>query len=581
MIQKPKFSRWVPKGRIATSVLAGILAVLPVAKADPTAYLATDLVSDQPGVAPIVDPHLVNAWGISLGPSSPFWVSSEGGGVSNLYAGDVTTPLTKVSLEVSIPGGHPTGQVFNDTPDFVVSDGNFSGRAIFIFASLTGEVRGWSPNVPPSSTVAQLGYASPGSVYTGITLANNGTANFLYLADFQNGKIDVLDHAFSLVHLAGSFTDPALPAHYAPFNVAAIGGRIYVAYAKRDANGEEVIGSHLGFISVFDTNGNFEKRLVSRGALNAPWGMVLAPAGFGDFSGDLLVGNFGDGRINAFDPTTGAYLEALSQSPDHPLEIDGLWGLAFGNGANGGSATTLYYAAGPDDELHGLFGKITANPAGTDPVKATLSNGILLINGSRNDDRVDVRLSNNGQQILVFSHNQAIGSFDLASVSRIEFSGWAGDDHIAVANEIAIPTILDGGAGNDKLNGGSGNNILMGGPGDDDLRGSVNRDILIGGDGSDKIQGGNEDDLIIGGATAYDGNIAALLQILGEWTSSNSYATRIANLRSGAGGLPKLDSTTVLDDGAVDTLRGNQGLDWFFAAPNDVLPDIQPPEQEN
>src|SRR5262245_25403671 len=326
MIQKPQFSRWVPKERIATSVLAGILAVLPVAKGDPTAYLATDLVSDQPGVAPILDPHLVNAWGISLSSTSPFWVSSEGGGVSNLYAGDVMTPLMKVPLEVSIPGGHPTGQVFNGTPDFVVSDGNFSGPAIFIFASLTGEVRGWNPNVPPSSTVAQLGYASPGSVYTGITLANNGTANFLYLADFQNGKIDVLDHAFSLVHLAGSFTDPGLPAHYAPFNVAAINGRIYVAYAKRDANGEEVIGAHLGFVSVFETNGNFERRLASRGALNAPWATVFAPTASGDFSGDLLIGNFGDGRINAFDPTTGAYLEALTQSPDHPLEIDGLWG---------------------------------------------------------------------------------------------------------------------------------------------------------------------------------------------------------------------------------------------------------------
>ncbi len=581
------------KARVRMRVLAGIIAVLPVAnvavpavKADPTSYLAVDLVSDQPGVAPVLDPTLVNAWGIAVGPSSPFWVSSEETGISDLYAGDVTTPLTKVPLEVSIPDGHPTGQVFNGTGEFVVSSGGSSGPAFFIFASLTGNVTGWNPGVPPTipspSTQAQLAFSSPGSVYTGIALANNGSGNFLYLADFQNGKIDVLDHAFSLVHLAGSFTDPGLPSDYSPFNVAVIGGKIYVAYAKRDASGEEVIGAHLGFINVFDTNGNFEKRLISRGALNAPWGVVVAPlGGFGEFSGDLLVGNFGDGRINAFDPTTGAYLGTLSQSPDRPLQIDGLWGLTFGNGANGGNATTLYYAAGPEDETHGLFGKITANPAGTNQVQATLTNGVLVITGSRNDDHVDVNLSKDGQQILVLSDNQQIGSFELASVSRIEFNGWAGDDHIAIVKEITLPTILNGGAGNDTLSGGSGNNILLGGPGDDDLRGSVNRDILIGGEGSDRLRGGSDDDLLIGGTTVYDNNIAALLQILAEWASADSYATRITNLRSGAGGLPKLDSTTVSDDGAVDTLRGNQGLDWFFVGPNDVLPDIQPTEQVN
>jgi uncharacterized protein (TIGR03118 family) len=583
-----KTSRWFNRTRFFSIVRIGTAGTLisafmavPTAKADPTAYLAVDLVSDQAGVAPILDPHLVNAWGIALSPSSPFWVSSEGIGVSTLYAGDVTTPLMKVPLEVSIPSGHPTGQVFNGTSDFVVSSGGFSGPARFIFASLTGNVTGWNPGVPPGSTEAQLAFTGAGSVYTGIALTNNGSGNFLYLADFQNGNIDVLDHAFSLVHLAGSFTDPGLPADYAPFNVAAIGGSIYVAYAKRDASGEEVIGAHLGFISVFDTNGNFEKRLVSRGALNAPWAMVFAPAGFGDFSGDLLVGNFGDGRINVFDSTTGAYLGTLSQSPDHPLEVDGLWGLTFGNGGNGGSTTTLYYAAGPGDEMHGLFGKITANPAGTNQVQATLTGGVLLINGSRNDDHIDVDLSRNGEQILVLSDNQQIGSFDLVSVSRIEFKGWAGDDHIAIVDEIAVPMILDGGAGNDNLNGGRGNNILLGGPGDDDLRGSVNRDILIGGEGSDRLQAGSDDDLLIGGTTVYDNNVPALLQILGEWTSAHSYPVRVANLRSGAGGLPKLDSTTVFDDGAIDTLRGSQDLDWFFAGPNDRLPDRHPAEELN
>jgi uncharacterized protein (TIGR03118 family) len=576
------------KARMNMKVLAGIIAALPMAsiglpavKADPTAYLAVDLVSDQPGVAPILDPTLVNAWGIALNPSGgAFWVSSEGTGLSDLYAGDVTTPLVKVSLEVSIPGEHPSGQVYNGTSDFVIVNGGSSGPARFIFASLTGNVTGWSPVVPPL-TEAQLAFSSPGSVYTGIALANNGSGNFLYLADFQNGRIDVLDHAFSLVQLAGSFTDLGLPSDYAPFNVAAISGEIYVAYSKRDANGEEVIGPHLGFISVFDANGNFERRLVSQGALNAPWAMVVAPAGFGDFSGDLLVGNFGDGQINAFDPTIGTYLGTLGQSPNHPLQIDGLWGLTFGNGVTAGNATTLYYAAGPEDKTRGLFGKITANPAGTNQVQATLTDGVLLITARGNDDHVDVKLSNDGQQLLVFSDNEQIGSFEFALVSRIQFDGWAGNDNIAIAKEIAIPMILDGGAGNDSLRGGSGNNILLGGPGDDDLRGLDNRDVLIGGEGADRVRGDSEEDLLISGMTAYDRDTPALLRILAAWTSPDPYATRVANLRSGSGGVPKLDSTTVFDDGAPDTLRGNKGLDWFFAGPNDMLPDMQPTEEVN
>ncbi len=573
-------------------MLSGMFAVLMVAgagvaaaKTEPTAYLATDLVSDQPGVAPIVDPNLINAWGIAVPPTGAFWVSSEGVGLSTLYAGDLPgSPLTKVPLEVSIPGGHPTGQVFNPTSDFVVTSGTASGPALFIFATLTGAVTGWNPTVPPPapSTTAQLGFqATDNAIYTGIALANNGTGNFLYLADFRNREIDVLDANFHLVQLAGAFTDPDLPADYAPFNVAAIGGKLYAAYAKQDAAAEEEIaGPHLGFVDVFDLNGNFEKRLVSQGELNAPWALVVAPLGFGDFSGALLVGNFGDGRINAYDPATGAHLGTLGESPGHPLQIDGLWGLAFGNGVTAGSATTLYYAAGPDDEKHGLFGKITANPARTNPVQATLTGGDLVITGSRNDDHVDVDLGN-GQLIVVSSGGQQIGSFDLASVSTIQFHGWAGDDRVKIAKDIGVLAILDGGAGNDSLTAGGGSTILLGGTGDDDLLGADHRDILIGGGGRDRLRAGSDDDLLIGGATAHDGNVAALLQILAEWTSTDSYATRIDALRNGTGGLPRLDATTVFDDGVADTLRGNQGLDWFFAGPDDELPDRLSTEQVN
>lgn len=569
---------------LGSMLVLSTAAVVPTAKAA-TAYLAADLVSDQPGVAPVLDPNLVNAWGIALSRTGgAFWVSSEGVGVGTLYTGDVAgSPLVKATLEVTIPGGHPTGQVFNATSDFVVASGSASAPALFIFASLTGAVTGWNPAVPPPapSTTAQLGFqATDNAIYTGIALANNGAGNFLYLADFHNRKIDVLDANFHLVHLAGSFTDPGLPADYAPFNVAAIGGKLYVAYAKQDpAAVEEIAGPHLGFVDVFDLNGNLEKRLVSQGDLNAPWAMVLAPAGFGDFSGTLLVGNFGDGRINAYDIATGVHLGTLSESPGHPLEIDGLWGLAFGNGVTAGDTTTLYYAAGPDGETHGLFGKITANAAGTNPVQATLTGGTLVITGSPNDDHVDVDLGKS-QDIVVSSDGKQVGSFLLASVSTIHFHGMAGDDRIKIDKGIGVLTILDGGAGNDSLSAGGGSTILLGGPGDDDLLGSDHRDILIGGGGSDRLRAGSEDDLLIGGATVHDSDLARLLQILAEWTSTDSYTTRIDKLRNGTGGLPKLDATTVFDDGASDTLRGNQGLDWFFAGPGDVV-DALPTEQVN
>jgi uncharacterized protein (TIGR03118 family) len=210
-------------------------------------------------------------------------------------------PLQKAGLTVSIPSGHPTGQVFNPTTEFVVSDGIVSRPAVFIFASTTGVVTGWNPQV--SMTSAQRSaFTNPDAIYTGITLANNGSANYLYLADFRNRKVQVVDANFNSVTLAGTFTDPELPADYTPFNVAAINGKLYVAYAKQAANGEdEVTGPHLGFINVFDLNGTFLQRLVSQGKLNAPWAMVVAPADFGDFSGEGGVGSgqFGGPLLNS------------------------------------------------------------------------------------------------------------------------------------------------------------------------------------------------------------------------------------------------------------------------------------------
>jgi uncharacterized protein (TIGR03118 family) len=367
-----------------------------------TTYIAHDLVSNQPGVAPLTDPTLINAWGISLGqPTGPtIWVSSNGAGLSELYKGDTpTVPFQKNSPlgVVNIPGGDPTGQVFNNTTDFVVASGGNSAAPLFIFATEAGVISGWNPTVDPNNAIA--GYTAPdGAIYKGIALGTNGGANFLYATDFHNGKIDVLDKNYALTpQAAGAFTDPNLPAGYAPFGIANIGGKLYVSYAKQDADaGDDVAGAGHGFIDVYSTAGQLQQRLVSHGSLNSPWGMVQATANFGDFSNDLLVGNFGDGHINVYDPNTGAFKGTL-KTDGHQLTIDGLWGLAFGNGNTAGDVNTLYYAAGPNGEANGLFGKITANAAGTSAVSAVLNGNELDVMGGRDNDDIDsvltIRLS--------------------------------------------------------------------------------------------------------------------------------------------------------------------------------------------
>jgi len=331
-----------------------------------TKFQVVPLVSDQAGQAPQTDANLVNAWGIALSAAGGnFWVSGNGTDKSVIYAGDVAgSPLTINSLVVSIPGGAPTGQVFNSTNDFVVTSGAASAPALFIFAAESGQITGWNPGVPPPppATSAQNGVTVPNAVYKGLAIANNGVANHLYAANFHAGTIDVFDGTFTKVTLAGTFTDPALPAGFDPFNVAVLNGTIYVSYAKKEAGGDDdVSGPGNGFVDRFDLNGNFLGRLVSQGHLNSPWGMVLAPNAFGTFAGALLVGNFGDGWINAYNPTTGSYMGALKTSGGSTIVIPGLWGLAIGNGATAGDSSAVYFASGPGGETHGLFGKLVAN----------------------------------------------------------------------------------------------------------------------------------------------------------------------------------------------------------------------------
>jgi uncharacterized protein (TIGR03118 family) len=352
---------------LALSVVAGLVALgtaAPAAGGQPrNAYHQTNLVSDLPGLAQLTDPDLVNPWGLAAGPATPAWVADNGTDKATIYPGFVNgSPIQKAGLVVNIPGGAPTGQVFNPTPGFVVRSGAASGPALFLFDSEAGLVTGWNPGVPPPppSTQAQVGASVPDAIYKGLAIATTPAGTFLYGADFHHGRIDVFDSGFNRVHLSGSFRDRGLPRGFAPFNIQELGGLLYVAYAKQDAAAEdEVAGPGLGFVDVYSTSGHLLRRLLRRGHLNAPWGLVLAPAGFGRFSGDLLVGNFGDGRINAYDPTTGAFRGHLRHEDGSPIEIEGLWALRFGNGVTG-NPTTLLFTAGIDDEAHGLFGAIEA-----------------------------------------------------------------------------------------------------------------------------------------------------------------------------------------------------------------------------
>jgi uncharacterized protein (TIGR03118 family) len=344
------------------AVLAACAALPAVAQAERgTPYRQTNLVSDIPGLAQLTDPNLINPWGMSAGPSTPVWVSDNGADVATLYQGGLKkAPVSAVPLVVSIPGGAPTGQVFNPTTGFVVHSGMSSGPARFIFASESGNITGWSQSVPPPppSTEAQPAASTPDAVYKGLAMASSGGQTYLYATDFHHNRIDVFDSSFAPATLSGSFTDPNLPDHFAPFGIQAFGNTLVVTYAMQDAAAhDDVAGPGNGFVDVFDSNGDFVRRLVSRGALNSPWGLAMAPSGFGAFSHALLVGNFGDGTIHGYDPMTGRFLGTLQGKDGMPIQNDGLWGLRFGNGV-AGDARTLLFTAGLNDENDGLFGEI-------------------------------------------------------------------------------------------------------------------------------------------------------------------------------------------------------------------------------
>jgi uncharacterized protein (TIGR03118 family) len=357
---------------ILRTLALGSVALLTLSLAAPargstpqTRFNRVDLVSDQVGKAPLVDPDLVDAWGMSMGPAGPLWVTNNGTNTSTLYAGgiDGATP-TKPALVVTIPGSAAIGQVFNDTTGFVVStpDGK-SGPARFLFAGEGGDITGWSP-ATSTPTAAILAAHVDGAVYRGLAILHAGAHAFLLAPDFHNKRVDVFAEDFSRVPvLSRAFSDPRLPSDYAPFNVTVAGGDVYVAYAKQSSNGvDEQAGRGLGFVDRFPGDGGPMQRIASRGTLNAPWGLAIAPASFGDFAGAVLVGNFGDGRIGAY--RGGHFLGLLRDNTGKPIVIDGLWALLPGTATTGGTGS-LWFSAGPDGEAHGLVGEIL--PATTTP----------------------------------------------------------------------------------------------------------------------------------------------------------------------------------------------------------------------
>jgi uncharacterized protein (TIGR03118 family) len=346
------------------------------ASAKPSSYRQINLVSDQAHKAHLMDPDLVNAWGLAASPGtndhpgSPLWVADNGSDKATLYTGASPTSVAKAPLVVKVRGKAPTGQVFNgDATAFMVHDKmGHQASSLFIFDTENGTIDGWSPTVNPNGTnpstrteVARDNGAN--AVYKGLAEAQVGGKSFLYAANFRSGRVEAYDANFKPVELPGGlFVDRGLPSNYGPFGIAEINGKLYVSFAKQDPGlKDDAPGLGHGFVDVFSNDGKFLRRLVTRGALDSPWGLALAPAGFGRFSGDLLVGNFGNGHINVYSPVTGRHLGELRKANGRPIVIDGLWGLAFGNG-NAAKTNELVFSAGPDGESHGLLGKIVVNP---------------------------------------------------------------------------------------------------------------------------------------------------------------------------------------------------------------------------
>jgi uncharacterized protein (TIGR03118 family) len=345
---------------------------------DHTAYVQTNLVSNQPNVAPTLDPNLQNAWGVANAPAGPLWVSDNNDGLSTLYDGNgaiiplvVTIPLPPG--QTPPPAAAPTGMVWNPTTGFPITVGATTVPATFIFDSENGTIVAWNPTVDPitsgkSTATIVVNNAATGAVYKGLAFGTNVHGNFLFATNLFAGTVEVYDNNFAPATLDGNFSDPDIPAGFAPFGIANIDNNLYVTYAKQNAQKNDVVaGTGLGFVDVFTTDGVLIKRFASAGPLNAPWGVVRATQNFGEFSGAILIGNFGSqgnaaGWINAFSGSdNNDFLGPLRNAQGKPISIDGLWSIVFGTFLNS-VADTLYFTAGPNNQTNGLFGNIVAQP---------------------------------------------------------------------------------------------------------------------------------------------------------------------------------------------------------------------------
>jgi uncharacterized protein (TIGR03118 family) len=342
-------------------------------------YVQTNLVSDLPNIAKFQDPNLVNSWGLAHGPNTPWFVADNGTGVSTKYDGEGRRlpPVITIPTPPGVTTAAPTGIVFNDVngtnpDDFVVSKNGKSGPSIFMFATEDGTISGWNPNVAPNNAILVVDRSKvkkgkfTGAVYKGLAIGRSNNQDFIYATDFSFGEVEMFDANFKLVR---SFTDPDLDKQcnlnnlnnqcFAPFGIRNIGGNLFVTFAlQKVGKHDDQAGLGKGFVDVFDTAGNLLFRFASHGKLNSPWGLTLTPSDFGPFSNDLLVGNFGDGHINIFNPKTHAFLGQLPDQAGGPIVINGLWGIDFGNGGPAGERDELFFASGLNDEADGLFGKI-------------------------------------------------------------------------------------------------------------------------------------------------------------------------------------------------------------------------------
>jgi uncharacterized protein (TIGR03118 family) len=336
--------------------LLAICLLAMFASIAPAQYVQVNLVANRrdPHLhAMRIDPNLINPWGLAFSATSPFWTSNEGTGTSTLYRhfGQRVPLVVTVPAATGAGAGHPTGIVRNSTTSFVVSADGKSGAAAFIFDTLDGTVSGWNPGVNPTKAIIAVDNSGFQAAYTCLAIGSNSSGNYLYAADARNNRVDIFDGTFTKV---GELTDPSIPSDFTPYGVQAIKGQIYVTYASLTKAG--------GFVDVFNTDGTFVKTLVSDSSgahLNQAWGLAMAPANFGKFSNDLLVGNVKDGLINAFDPSTGAFLGWLSLPSGKAIAISGLWALEFGGGSvNNGKTNQLFFTAGPNNFADGLLGMI-------------------------------------------------------------------------------------------------------------------------------------------------------------------------------------------------------------------------------